>query len=211
LGADEKMFEFLNLASVVRIKHLKWIEPNENEDITHYAKRMSGEIEKGFPFFLIGLSFGGIVAIEINKLFPAKKVIIISSITSKEELPSTLNIAKKLHLHNISPTAFLRYPNPVTYWFFGIKTLRERSLLKSYLNNMTVNYLKWSTNVILNWENKERPKNVFHIHGSNDRIFTINKIKADVVIPKAGHFMIHNEAEKISKIISEQLNDADSD
>lgn len=203
------MFEFLHLSSNVITKHISWIEPKEQENLTQYAKRMAAEIDNDAPFCLVGLSFGGLIAIEINKIFPAKKVIIISSITSQKEIPSTLNIVYKFRLHKITPTILLKHPNTFTYWFFGIKTSRDKNLLKTYIKNMTIHYLKWSINAILSWQNKERPENVFHIQGSSDRIFPINKIKADVVIPNAGHFMIHNKSEKLNHIISEQINKAD--
>jgi esterase/lipase len=48
----------------------------KNEDISHYAQRLSARIEPNS--ILIGLSFGGIVAIEIAKHIPSK-IILVSS------------------------------------------------------------------------------------------------------------------------------------
>jgi esterase/lipase len=57
----------------------------KNEDISHYAQRLSARIEPNS--ILIGLSFGGmIVAIEIAKHIPSK-IILVSSASSFRQIP----------------------------------------------------------------------------------------------------------------------------
>ncbi len=57
---------------------MDWIEPLKNESLKNYAQRISNKITSDNPT-LIGLSFGGILAVEISKILKLQKVILISS------------------------------------------------------------------------------------------------------------------------------------
>ena len=76
LGADERVFDFLDL-SQYKVNYIRWIIPLKNELITDYASRLCTQIHSARPL-LIGVSFGGMIAIEIGKLIPTEKIILIS-------------------------------------------------------------------------------------------------------------------------------------
>ena len=73
LGADEKAFARLRVDGYQFI-HLPWLMPEPNENIEQYATRMAALVTDEHPV-LMGLSFGGIMSIEIAKLVQAEKVI----------------------------------------------------------------------------------------------------------------------------------------
>ena len=77
LGADEKMFSKFEFAGH-EIHFVKWITPQEKESIEAYAKRMRQQIVHDDPI-LIGLSFGGIICIEISRQIKTELILIISS------------------------------------------------------------------------------------------------------------------------------------
>ena len=85
LGADKRVFTKLELKGYRQI-HLDWLVPNNQESLTNYVKRLAVEIKDNNPI-VIGLSFGGIVAIEIAKQITVKKVILISSAKQSHEIP----------------------------------------------------------------------------------------------------------------------------
>ena len=89
LGADERVFQKLKLEGYQPI-HIRWVEPENKESITDYAKRLTEQIKSDEPI-LIGLSFGGIIAIEIAKQINTKKVILISSTKNQQEVPFLLS------------------------------------------------------------------------------------------------------------------------
>ena len=62
LGADESVFDDLTICTIPH--HLEWIDPKEGENIADYAQRMAQKIDVSQPFALIGLSFGGLIAID---------------------------------------------------------------------------------------------------------------------------------------------------
>lgn len=45
---------------------IEWIEPLPNETIEQYAKRLAQCIDTSQPYVIIGVSFGGLIATEIN-------------------------------------------------------------------------------------------------------------------------------------------------
>ena len=59
----------------------------------------------------------------------------------------------------------------------------------------------WSIEAIFNWKNKDVPSNVYHIHGSEDKIFPIRYLHQPIALEKATHFMIANRAKEVSDII----------
>ena len=93
MGLDERLFFKMNI-NAPNIHHINWIEPLSKEDIEDYARRMMQQIKHRGNIILIGVSFGGMMAIELSKILRVEQVIIISSIKQKEELPSLLKISK---------------------------------------------------------------------------------------------------------------------
>ena len=101
LGADEQIFRRLKIDGC-RMVCLPWLTPLKNETIHQYANRMSGGIADENPI-LLGLSFGGMMAIEISKLINTQQVILVSSIQSFTEMPWWMKLAGKLRLNRLLP------------------------------------------------------------------------------------------------------------
>src|ERR1044071_8566207 len=83
LGADERLFQYLNLGEHEVIP-IHWITPTADDTIENYAAKIALQIS-GADSVLIGQSFGGIMAVEIGKIMPFQKIIIISSMVSADE------------------------------------------------------------------------------------------------------------------------------
>jgi len=61
LGADERVFKYLKLDCETQV--IKWLEPKQKETIISYSKRLLKQINQEENFALLGVSFGGIIAI----------------------------------------------------------------------------------------------------------------------------------------------------
>ena len=80
LGFDKRIFYNLSLKNVI-VNYLDWLEPEKDEKLENYVKRISNQIKPtSSPLILVGHSFGGIIVQKISKLIKSTKVIIISSI-----------------------------------------------------------------------------------------------------------------------------------
>jgi len=182
------------------------MEPLKKESFFSYCKRLSEQIINRDDFVLVGVSLGGIISVELNKILQPRQTIIISSIATRHELPPALKFISLFKLHKLVPAGLYKWYNPVLGWYFGAETEREKELLKMYAKNASKKYMKWAVNEILNWKNDQRPSNLFHIHGTADRIFPYQYTHADVKIKGGTHLMVHNRADEISRILTERLN-----
>ncbi|MCD9855953.1 alpha/beta hydrolase [Epilithonimonas sp. JDS] len=199
LGVDRRVFDHIDFGNL-DIEFVDWIEPNENEHFENYAERISRKITSENPI-LIGLSFGGMVAVEISKIIKTKKIILIASAKNKFELPKFNRISGKLKLNKLIPKSLFKKQNFITNWLFGIKTDSEKQLLKSILKDTDPNFFSWAINEIVNWKNEISPENIIHIHGNKDLIIPFKNVKADFVVEGGGHFMTVNKPEEIREII----------
>lgn len=200
LWADEGIFQNLDLPGM-QLKFVKWIPPMENESLPHYAERLSAQIEESNPI-LMGVSFGGMLAIEISHILSVKKLVLISSIRSQAELPIWMKFSGKLHLNRAmlpaKPPAILE---PLENWFLGVSTMEERSLVHHYRVNVDRFHLQWSIDQILHWKNSVWPESLYQIHGDRDRIFPIGKLNPTHTIKGGGHLMVMTKAPELSSIL----------
>lgn len=200
LGADERAFAKLHIEGYELI-HLPWLLPLQNESIEQYAKRMSENILDENPV-LMGLSFGGIMSIEIAKHVPAEKVILISSVKSSKEMPVWMKLAGRLKLNKIMPMRPYKILEPLQNYNLGATTREEKEMAKAFRENVSPAYLHWAINQVLNWKNNWQPASLYHIHGNADKLFPIKKINAHFVINNAGHLMIMNKSGEVNQFLN---------
>lgn len=201
LGFDYRIFDNLELHSG-KINHLSWLEPENEESLDQYVKRVSKQIDNSKPFILIGHSFGGIIVQEISKIITPEKVIIISSIKSNEEIPVTLKFLKKIPLYKFFNQKLILTTFPIWARAFGYSSEKGRALFVQMISNCTDNYFRWAMDKIVNWNGNENADKVIHIHGSNDKTFFLKKIKNPIIIPDGSHFMVFSKAEEVSEVLN---------
>ena len=202
-GADERVFSKLHFKEL-EFHFLPWLTPIKNEKIEGYAKRMSESITHAEPV-LLGLSFGGIMSIEIAKQISTSKIILISSIKSFREMPLWMRLTGKLKLDKVVPLKTFKLIEPIENYNLGIENKEELKLVQEYRSTISRQYTNWATHQIVNWKNEWIPENLAHIHGGRDHIFPIKNIKADYIIPDGGHFMIMNRAREVNAVIEKIL------
>jgi len=202
LGADKRIFSKLKLDQSINIIHIDWIQPIKNEPLTNYAKRLSMAIDVSKPFILLGVSFGGMIAVEMAKTLNPVCTIIISSTVLSNNLPSLYQFAGRLQLIKVVPSWLIKASNKLTQnFFFGIKSDTEKKLLSMIIKDTDTKFLKWAIGSILSWRNDQKPERLYHIHGTNDKILYSKNAKPDFVIDNGTHFMVYQNAKEISEII----------
>lgn len=200
LGADERVFRLLELKGYQPV-HIRWLDPEPGESIEHYAQRLTTQIHADRPI-LVGLSFGGIIAVEIAKQIEVERVILISSAKDRFEVPLYFRLLRWLPIHRIFPFKSLLWLGYwIAYWFFSTESPEERRLLRAILLDTDAHFLKWALHRVVTWRNETIPERLCHIHGLSDRIFPIRFLDPDFTIEQGGHFMIVNRAGQISRLI----------
>ncbi|MFN0082098.1 MAG: alpha/beta fold hydrolase [Ferruginibacter sp.] len=203
LGADERVFYKTDFANN-NVVFLKWVLPEKNESIENYSLRLTKKIVHKNPI-LVGLSFGGMMAMEVAKHITTEKIILISSAKTRHELPPFYRAVGKINLQKIIPSFFLLRANVFSNWAFSNRTLDDKKMLDSMMRETDIVFLKWAIDKILHWQNTTVYKNVVHIHGKKDRILPFKNIRTSSVIENGAHLMIITQAEEVNAILKEIL------
>jgi len=208
LGYDCRIFNRLDLVGFDVIK-LNWIEPKPNEKIHDYAQRLFFKVGKlNEKIIFIGHSLGGIVAQEIASVNDIEKIVLISSIKSRKELPLTFKLVKPFRLDRF----FTKQISIKTINFWGnnhgFESEEDRNLFKSMVGNQTNSYLQWALRELSGWH---EPKNsyetqIIHIHGTKDKTLPYKLVKnPDFTIKKGSHICVLKRANEISKLIKNAI------
>jgi len=204
LAADRTVFKNLILPAHCTAVYLDWIEPQPEETLAQYAQRLSATIDKTSPFALIGLSFGGMIAIEIaNRLQPAV-TILISSIPGVHGLPFYYHFAKRLRLHKLVPISALQQLSLLKR-LFTTETSEDKRLLKAMIRNSNPKFIRWCLHAILTWDSEKVPQRLVHIHGTRDEVLPMRFVKPTHIIKGGGHLLVLNRAKEVNKILKEVL------
>jgi len=197
------MFQNLDLSGF-DCDYIEWIEPLEKETLVDYSRRLTQQIQVKNPI-LIGLSFGGLIAVEISKLIEVEKTILISSMKSKLDIPWYYRALAELKIHKAFPFELVKKSNSLNNWLFGASTTNEKLLLKETIVNTNLTFLKWAINIIITWSSESIPENILQIHGNKDRLLPLSNVNGASVIKDGGHFMVLNKSGEVSKLIRNSL------
>ena len=206
LGADHRIFGKL-LVPDVDFQPLNWLTPVRREDIGSYSTRIREGIPEDRPV-LLGVSFGGMMAIEIAKSLPGATVIIVSSISAGSQLPLWMKLGGYLPIDRLSPAGSIKRGRLLTRlenYMLGVESEEEAVLCRDFRVHIDRGYLNWAIGVILRWRNGWKPSSFFHLHGGRDRIFPLRLVKPTHVIEDGGHLMIYNRAGEISRLLGDIL------
>lgn len=198
-----KVFNKIELPQNCTKHYIEWMEPKETDSLNEYVKRMACSIDTNRPFILVGYSFGGIIIQEMNKFLTPDKNIIISSIKSQFEIPNIFKLAKSTHILKNIPTKLYRVNENISNLFARTLYKMTDEEVAEYVSYISPIYMKWSTYQITNWHPTYEIKNLFHIHGTKDQIFSSDKIKDAYIIEGGDHLMILRKPEDVNGILSD--------
>jgi esterase/lipase len=200
LGADKRVFDFLNLD--YPLIPLEWIEPIENESLKDYSERLSKVIDTKSDFAIMGVSFGGLVAVEISKVLKPRLTILISSAETRNELRIIYRIVGKTGFLNKLPKKMFDLPRILARFVFGTQ---NKKLLNSILDDTELTFAKWAINELVSWDNLDKIENVVRIHGTKDKLIPWSGLEKVELIENGEHFMIVDRAEEISELINKKI------
>jgi pimeloyl-ACP methyl ester carboxylesterase len=204
LGADERVFDLIDFGHFSPI-FIPWEKVKSNQSFESYVGQLSKHIQTPNPI-LIGISFGGMAAQEMSLLFENCPILIISSIKTRLELPPFMRFSGKIGLYKLIPMKLVLRNKWMNHWLFGTKTEHEKKVLDQILEDSDPVFTKWAIHQITTWKRrKEVPSKVIHIHGDADRIFNIENLNPDYIIPEGTHFMTVSKHKQVSKVIQEAL------
>jgi pimeloyl-ACP methyl ester carboxylesterase len=203
LGADRRVFNFLDLPGH-ELNHVVWVAPIRGETITEYARRLLPQIHSDHPI-VVGVSFGGMIALEIASMIKVDMVILISSARSPEAIPRYLKLMARLNIQKFLKPKPIRKPNAILFWLFGVTKQEHKTLLTAIMTDTDEAFFAWAIESVRMWKGNVPSCKVIQIHGTRDRVLTL--LSADYIVPRGGHLMIVTNAGEISQILQRMLNE----
>ncbi len=205
LGADERLFDRIELDAPLELIPLPWISPANSQSIADYAARIIDHYKPEPGSVLMGVSFGGMIIQEMAHLMETKALVLISTMTSRKDLPLAMKTAAAARIHPILKKDFLSG----LAWLgdkFTSKSKEGRDLFYQMIQDSDPNVLSFGARAILDWKPPGIGVTALRIHGDKDRVFPLKKDWNAKVIKGGNHFMIFDKAQEISGLISEFLN-----
>lgn len=198
LGADERVFR--NLSFEFPVQAISWIPPRKKEVISDYVKRLSTQIDTEADFGILGVSYGGLIAIELSKFLNPKFLVLISSVETYQQLPSKLIILAKLGLLKLIPNRFIKPPKFLRYYLFGAK---DKNILNEIIDDTDPKFLRWALATMMSWKNDSIEVKTIRIHGENDKLIPLRG--EAIKMKEAGHFMVVDNAMELSRLINSEI------
>lgn len=193
MAANPSIFDGLVLSeNEFSVRRLHWQVPDKGMNLEAYAKMMCERVKD--DSVLIGVSFGGLLVQEMAKHKDFKKIIIVSAVKSKKELPKRMLFAKYTKVHKLLPTGLVNNVELLAKYAFGETVTKRLHLYEKYLSVRDKRYIDWAIDSIVNWKQMVPPKNVVHIHGEKDAVFPIANIKDCITVKNGTHTMIIHRA-----------------
>ncbi|WP_373056020.1 alpha/beta hydrolase [Zunongwangia sp. H14] len=192
MAANPTIFEHIKLPpDRFKVHYLKWIIPEKAESLKAYALRMNSFVTHERPV-LVGVSFGGILVQEMSKYLEVYRLIIISSVKCREELPRRMRFAAKTGAFKLLPTGLLNFVDHFEKVAFGKYLKKRAALYRQYLSVRDKRYINWAIRNTVLWDCDKANKELVHIHGDKDEIFPAKYIKDYINVEGGTHIMVIN-------------------
>lgn len=192
LAASSSIFERIVLPTEsFEVILLDWVQPKKDETLVSYAQRMAEKVVHENAV-LIGVSFGGILVQEMAAFSTLKKLIIISSVKTRDEMPRRIKFAKTTKAYKLLPTSLLNNVEKLIKYSFGNVINQKLKLYEKFLHLRNKEYLDWAIEQVVCWDRSVPDPKVIHIHGDLDEVFPAKNINSFIPIKGGTHIMILN-------------------
>lgn len=203
LGADKRAFEKTQEINGYQYVFIDWIPNLPNESFKSYVSRLIKDYDIKENDVVLGLSFGGLAAIEIAKQTPIEKAILLSSFKDKQGLKTHLQFLLSLRLYNLIPNFKLKFFDRQAVKGFGNVSNEVKEGLMEMMKDTDPKLIKWSLKQIRksNYINTSSFK-LINILGTKDELVRKWELKEDnYFIKNAGHLMVYENADEVNKIL----------
>jgi len=170
-----------------------------------YAEQIVEQIDTTESVVLIGVSFGGMVISELNKLFKPRHSIIISSAQNVNEIPRRYRFMKYFPIHKLIPAFMYKIGAKIAQPIVEPDRKNNKLIFKAMLKDKDAKFIKGVTKLMIGWVSDSYQKNIIHIHGTNDHTLPLKNSVVDYKVPNGSHMMMLTRSSEINKIINSIL------
>jgi pimeloyl-ACP methyl ester carboxylesterase len=187
----------------------EWPQPIEDESLSEYCERLAEKLRPHGAVAIGGVSFGGIVALEVAQFLKPPCVILIASVRGPSEMPWRIRaLGPFLPLLTFMPIRWMQ-------WLAGAAPLWSSvfaGVVKQFRQADPVT-LRWSIRQIFHWKQAATLAcPLFQIHGDRDFVFPVSKTKPQVIVQGGGHLISVTRGRQVNEFVQscleQVLNDA---
>jgi pimeloyl-ACP methyl ester carboxylesterase len=205
LGADARLLEPLR-EHAPPFDVPAWITPRRRESLPDYAARFSETLAYSPEAILAGVSFGGMVALEMARARPPAGVLLISSCRSHRAVLPRFRRQQALGRLVPAPIARALLAGPITSSVARADRLspRHTTLLRSMARDADLPFLRWGAHAAAEWKGAPPPGvTVSQIHGRHDAVVPDPHEDAETVIEDAAHLITLTHPERLGRWLAE--------
>ncbi|MEM1212934.1 MAG: alpha/beta hydrolase [Planctomycetota bacterium] len=215
LGADAELFEPQVRAFGDRLIVPEWVEPDANDSIAEYALRWGAVIKEqldreapGEPVLLGGVSFGGMIALDMAGLIGASGVVLIAGCVDPSEVSARTLLAQRIG-SMVPRTAWGLTLKAMALPFAKLDGLGDddTALLRRVAGRVDVPLLDWGGGALRDWtgpEHLEAGMPVFRMHGRQDWVIPCPESGVDVVLPDGRHLINLSHEKSVNGFLAEK-------
>jgi len=206
IGADARLFDAQRQAFPA-LEVPRWLAPSDQESLASFGSRMAAGTSASPDLYLGGVSFGGMVALEMARQLRPRAVFLIGSCSSPDQMPTYARFLGRAL--RIFPARVSKAPakmRPLLRLKFGVVSSEHEELLFQMLLDTPVSFLKWGCRAILDWKPAGPPPvPVWRIHGAADHLIPASLVRADRVVEGAGHLVNLTHPQEVERFIREHV------
>ncbi len=205
-GSDYRIYKYFKFSEYDTV-HIHYIIPDKDETMKSYAHKLAKQIDTSTTFSIIGVSLGGMLAVEMSEFLNPEKTIIISSAENRNELPFRYRFMEKVPLNKLFGGSFLRAVAPLAQILVEPDSKHERETCKAMLKAKNKKFMKRSVNMIVNWHREKNNSKIIHIHGDKDHTIPLRNVKnPDYIVKGGSHMMTLTRGNELHDIVKYFLN-----
>lgn len=204
VGADQRLFDRFELPQH-EVVYLNWKPFGNARGMKEYAQVMASEINQNEAYAILGVSMGGMIAVEMAKILNPVHTILVSSSKDHTEFPPKIRITRATKVHYLGWGGLIKWFSLRAKKSLGVKAGGDYETMVAMMKGTDNRHFRKSIMAIMDWRNSEIPTNLTHIHGTADWILPHEHVKADYYIEGGTHVMIYDAGPEISTLVGEIL------
>ncbi|MFT3786464.1 MAG: alpha/beta fold hydrolase [Tepidisphaeraceae bacterium] len=209
LGGDSRLFVEQKRYFGDQLLCPDFIPPaSHHESLRDYARRWLDRLVPTPPYFIGGLSFGGMLAMEMAQVAPTPEaVFLIASCRSCASIRRRFKVL--LGVGGRMPVLALR--GSIGAFGVGLRLLNDlkpehRQIVHDLASHPNLPLLQWAGRAITDWRHDGScPAPVFQIHGQRDLVIPLKTGDPDAILTTGRHLIQFSHADIVNRYIDRRM------